>query len=1061
MRKQNISRLLIGAATLTLATMVANGEAKASEHTTHQQSTHHYQTHQQHAPQQQARQNDHKDVQRAYYHLIHLKGIDEAQRGRFLKQLHDNPTKETAQNVFSESTKDVNNPERRLAQRNAYFSVVNNPNLSSADRERYIDKIIENPDHSQQTWIESNRVPSQNKDNSATEEELHKLINTQQQTQQTKQTKHANDNTLTDDLYNKLYLPTTNAGKADTTTNKAQDNGHKPSAQDLKAKQEEQHVVQKAFQFLLQLKGLDEKQRSEFLKQLHENPTKETAQNVFSEASKDVANPERRVAQRKAYINLLENNKLPIGDLERLVKELHKNPDHAQQIWIESHRLSNANTQSKVSEHEFNRLVKPTQKDFDRRDDFLKSNELKALQGSNSGNTASVDEFQRFTQDSVIDLENNKQKLDYLLSSNKDNTVSAEQFRNIHLPNISVPSEKGSLEYLTNSNRDNTLTDDQLPNIINSFPIIPVAQDATIQPRAKASHKRHAHKSSYVKERGITYPLLENFGTQIKERGITYPLFENTKAQKKFIEKLLGPNGTKNLTVEELDKLFPPIPVAKEAAKKNVAHSKTKTTKRTQKTKHQYQEAITYPLDVESNEDILKRLLGSKSLNNLAISQLESLYPTIPASKEAAQKKGNHQYQEAIAYPLYEDNVVRKALIDELVGPNGTKNISLEKLEKLFPAIPVAKDKASHKQHAHKSSHVKERGTTYPLYEHSDAQKKFIEELLGPNGTNNLTLEQLEKLFPAIPVAKDKASHKQQAHKSTHVKERGTTYPLYEHSDAQKKFIEELLGPNGTNNLTLEQLEKLFPAIPVTKETMEARQNDRIASANKALVALNKDYSVNSHRFAQREVNKAPHHVQAQLQKQLDGILTTHREKAEKERLQKPETNKTSQKASTSKTDTQTKITQTKTTQSKATQTTKSEQQTTTSSYYKSLKNYFTQGYHNVAQSHQGFKAKYEQAKYYFNTYFKHKSTIDKLVLAALGNGSKTHIKPLNIKPNGNVFYNTYAQARNYATEALNTGKVLYALYQNPKTVKTAIAAADTVSSFSHSLSNFFASIMK
>ncbi|UOC13150.1 B domain-containing protein [Staphylococcus agnetis] len=1044
MRKQNISRLLIGAATLTLATMVANGEAKASEYTTHQQ----------HAPQQQAHQNDHKDVQRAYYHLIHLKGIDEAQRSRFLQQLHDNPTKETAQNVFSESTKDVNNPERRLAQRNAYFSVVNNPDISSADRERYIKKIIENPDHSQQIWIESNSVPSQNKDNSATEEELQKLISIDQPINNANH--HVVPNVVPNNVKNKHTLSDTNVGKADTTSYKTPDNGHKPSAQDLKAKQEEQHVVQKAFQFLLQLKGLDEKQRSEFLKQLHENPTKETAQNVFSEASKDVANPERRVAQRKAYINLLENNKLPIGDLERLVKELHKNPDHAQQIWIESHRLSNANTKSKVSEHEFNRLVKPTQKDFDRRDDFLKSNELKALQGSNSGNTASVDEFRRFTKDSVIDLENNKQKLDYLLSSNKDNTVSAEQFRNIHLPNISVPSEKGSLEYLTNSNRDNTLTDDQLPNIINSFPIIPVAQDATIQPRAKASHKRHAHKSSHVKERGITYPLYENFGTQIKERGITYPLFENTKAQKKFIEKLLGPNGTKNLTVEELDKLFPPIPVAKEAAKKNVAHSKTKTTKRTQKTKHQYQEAITYPLDVESNEDVLKRLLGSKSLNNLAITQLKSLYPTIPASKEAAQKKGNHQYQEAIAYPLYEDNVVRKALIDELVGPNGTKNISLEKLEKLFPAIPVAKDKASHKQHAHKSSHVKERGTTYPLYEHSDAQKKFIEELLGPNGTNNLTLEQLEKLFPAIPVTKDNASHKQQAHKSSHVKERGTTYPLYEHSDAQKKFIEELLGPNGTKNLTLEQLEKLFPAIPVTKEAMEARQNDRIASANKALVALNKDYSVNSHRFAQREVNKAPHHVQAQLQKQLDGILTTHREKAEKERLQKPETNKTSNKASTSKTDTQTK-----TTQSKATQTTQSEQQTTTSSYYKSLKNYFTQGYHNVAQSHQGFKAKYEQAKYYFNTYFKHKSTIDKLVLAALGNGSKTHIKPLDIKPNGNVFYNTYVQARNYATEALNTGKVLYALYQNPKTVKTAIAAADTVSSFSHSLSNFFASIMK
>ena len=159
-----------------------------------------------------------------------------------------------------------------------------------------------------------------------------------------------------------------------------------------KQQQEEQHAVQSAYHHLLNLKGLSEKQRGEFLKQLHENPTKETAQNVYSESIKDVNNPERRVAQRNAYINLLRNNDLTLEDRERLIKEVKKNADHAQQIWIESHRLSNANSKNRISEHELNRLIKPTQEDYDRRDKFIESEKVKQLQSSNKGNTASVDE---------------------------------------------------------------------------------------------------------------------------------------------------------------------------------------------------------------------------------------------------------------------------------------------------------------------------------------------------------------------------------------------------------------------------------------------------------------------------------------------------------------------------------------------------------------------------------------------------------------------------------------------------------------------------------------------
>ncbi|UXS67930.1 B domain-containing protein [Staphylococcus chromogenes] len=424
MRKHNISRLFIGAATITLATMIANGEAKASEHT--QPSTPQQQTYQHQGPVQttqhqnsQATQ-DHPDVQRAHDYLIRSNGIDETQRQRFLKQLHENPTKETAQNVFSESIKDVNNPERRVAQRNAYFEIIHNPKLSSQDRERYIERLIENPDHAQQIWIESNKVPSQNQYNSATEDELQQLTQTNQPVQ------HSNNHTFTD------------KGTENTTS------------QDLKAQEEERRVVQSAFQYLLRLEGLDDKQRNQFLQQLHENPTKETAQNVFSESIKDVNNPERRVAQRKAYINLLENNKLSLGDRERLIKELNKNPDHAQQIWIESHRLSNANTNNAISEHELKRLLRISKEQEEK---HKNSEQLKQLQGSNSGNTASVEQFQKITHAKVLDLEKHNHhknvpdtpQIDDLTHANNDNTVNANNIDQVYPP-IPVEQENANID---------------------------------------------------------------------------------------------------------------------------------------------------------------------------------------------------------------------------------------------------------------------------------------------------------------------------------------------------------------------------------------------------------------------------------------------------------------------------------------------------------------------------------------------------------------------------------------------------------------------------------------
>lgn len=225
-----------------------------------------------------------------------------------------------------------------------------------------------------------------------------------------------------------------------------------------------------------------------------------------------------------------------------------------------------------------------------------------------------------------------------------------------------------------------------------------------------------------------------------------------------------------------------------------------------------------------------------------------------------------------------------------------------------------------------------------------------------------------------------------------------------------------------------------------------ARQDAQVRKINEALTTLEKEDSIKNRRQAQREVNKAPHYMQERLQKQLDLIIQKH---------------------ATSKTTvaTETLSSNQNTEAPKVEAPAKTERAPKSPGYYQAFKNYisetFNNGYKYVTDTYNSYKTKYDNAKFYADKYFKYKRLIDPIVLGTLGNGWDSHITPLEINKNNSAIYNAYAQARNYVTEGINTGKVLYTFYKNPGIVKTAIATAETATTLKNTVSNLLSVFWK
>ncbi|MCQ1091035.1 staphylococcal protein A [Staphylococcus aureus] len=230
------------------------------------------------APKANAQQNNfNKDQQSAFYEILNMPNLNEAQRNGFIQSLKDDPSQST--NVLGEAKK-LNESQAPKAdnnfnkeQQNAFYEILNMPNLNEEQRNGFIQSLKDDPSQSANLLSEAKKL------NESQAPKADNKFNKEQQNA----------------FYEILHLPNLNEEQRNGFIQSLKDDPSQSAnllaeakklndAQAPKADNKFNKEQQNAFYEILHLPNLTEEQRNGFIQSLKDDPS--VSKEILAEAKK-------------------------------------------------------------------------------------------------------------------------------------------------------------------------------------------------------------------------------------------------------------------------------------------------------------------------------------------------------------------------------------------------------------------------------------------------------------------------------------------------------------------------------------------------------------------------------------------------------------------------------------------------------------------------------------------------------------------------------------------------------------------------------------------------------